>query len=59
MDRFAKLPFSEKFKDIPGVLDAGKMVLFDIFVHVPFFTFLHIILLKSLLLGQATTLSTG
>jgi hypothetical protein len=39
MDRFAKLPFSEKIKDIPGLLDAGKMVLFDIFVHLPFIYF--------------------
>jgi hypothetical protein len=39
MDRFAKLPFAEKVKDIPGILDAGKMVLFDIFVHLPFIYF--------------------
>jgi len=39
MDRFAKLPFAEKLKDIPGIIDAGKMVLFDIFVHLPFIYF--------------------
>jgi hypothetical protein len=39
MDRFAKLPFSEKVRDIPGILDAGKMVLFDIVVHLPMMYF--------------------
>ncbi|GMI49466.1 hypothetical protein ScalyP_jg7892 [Parmales sp. scaly parma] len=35
MDRFAKLSMSAKVKDIPGLIDAGKMVLFDLFVHMP------------------------
>lgn len=35
MDRFAKLPFREKMNDTAGLLDAGKMVLFDICVHLP------------------------
>ena len=35
MDRFAKLPFAEKLKDTAGLLDAGKMVVFDIFIHLP------------------------
>jgi len=39
MDRFAKLSFAEKFKDTAGILDAGKMVLFDIFVHLPLMYF--------------------
>ena len=39
MDRFAKLPFREKMSDVAGVMDAGKMVLFDIFVHLPLLYF--------------------
>jgi len=39
MDRFAKLSFAEKLKDTAGILDAGKMVLFDIFVHLPIMYF--------------------
>ena len=39
MDRFAKLSFSAKLKDTAGILDAGKMVLFDIFVHLPLMYF--------------------
>lgn len=39
MDRFAKLPLSEKIKDVPGVLDAMKMVAFDVFVHLPWMYF--------------------
>lgn len=39
MDRFAKASFTEKLKDIPGILDAGKMVLFDLFVHLPLMYF--------------------
>ena len=39
MDRFAKLSFADKLKDTAGILDAGKMVLFDIFVHLPMIYF--------------------
>lgn len=39
MDRFAKLSFAEKLKDTAGILDAGKMVLFDIIVHLPMMYF--------------------
>lgn len=39
MDRFAKLPFAQKLKDTAGILDAGKMVLFDILVHLPIMYF--------------------
>ena len=39
MDRFAKLSFAEKFKDTAGVLDAMKMVLFDITIHLPLMYF--------------------
>ena len=39
MDRFAKLSFADKLKDTAGILDAGKMVLFDVLVHLPFLYF--------------------
>jgi hypothetical protein len=39
MDRFAKLPFAAKLKDTAGLLDAGRMVIFDIFVHMPIMYF--------------------
>ncbi|KAG7356135.1 Mpv17 / PMP22 family protein [Nitzschia inconspicua] len=39
MDRFAKLPFADKLKDTAGILDAAKMVLFDITVHLPLIYF--------------------
>ena len=35
MDRFAKLSFADKLKDKAGILDAAKMVVFDVTVHLP------------------------
>jgi hypothetical protein len=39
MDRFAKLSLAEKIKDTAGIIDAFKMVLFDIIVHLPLLYF--------------------
>ena len=39
MDRFGKLSLAEKLKDTAGIIDAGKMVLFDIFIHLPIMYF--------------------
>lgn len=39
MDRFAKLSFAEKLKDTAGILDAAKMVVFDVVVHLPLIYF--------------------
>lgn len=39
MDRFAKLSLAEKMKDTAGILDACKMVIFDIVVHLPLLYF--------------------
>uniref|UniRef100_A0A7S0CNH6 Uncharacterized protein n=1 Tax=Proboscia inermis TaxID=420281 RepID=A0A7S0CNH6_9STRA len=39
MDRFAKLSFAEKIKDTAGILDAMKMVVFDVCVHLPMMYF--------------------
>mmetsp|Transcript_13403 Transcript_13403/g.29111 ORF Transcript_13403/g.29111 Transcript_13403/m.29111 type:complete len:288 (-) Transcript_13403:123-986(-) len=37
--RFANLPFAEKLKDTAGMIDAAKMVAFDVFVHLPLIYF--------------------
>jgi hypothetical protein len=37
--RFASLTFGEKLKDTAGMLDALKMVAFDVFVHLPLIYF--------------------
>jgi len=39
MDKFAKMSFAEKIKYKDGMLDAAKMVLFDITVHLPLLYF--------------------
>lgn len=39
MDRFAKMSLSEKMKYPAGMIDAGKMVLFDVIVHLPMLYF--------------------
>lgn len=39
MDKFAKMSFAEKIKYTPGIIDAGKMVLFDLVVHLPILYF--------------------
>lgn len=39
MDRFAKLSFADKLKDTAGILDAMKMVVFDVTVHLPMMYF--------------------
>lgn len=39
MDRFAKLSFADKLKDKAGLLDAMKMVVFDVVVHLPMIYF--------------------
>lgn len=39
MDRFAKLSFAGKLKDTAGMIDAAKMVVFDVVVHLPMIYF--------------------
>ena len=39
MHRFASLSLAQKLKDTAGMLDAFKMVLFDVFVHMPIMYF--------------------
>jgi Mpv17 / PMP22 family len=53
MDRFAKLPFAEKLKDTAGIIDAGKMVMFDIIVHLPVMYFPTYYAVKEFVGGQS------
>jgi len=39
MGKFAAMPISEKVRYTAGMVDAAKMLLFDIFVHLPFMYF--------------------
>mmetsp|Transcript_24217 Transcript_24217/g.35881 ORF Transcript_24217/g.35881 Transcript_24217/m.35881 type:complete len:250 (-) Transcript_24217:156-905(-) len=39
MDRFSKLSLADKVKDTAGILDAIKMVVFDITIHLPMIYF--------------------
>ena len=39
MDRFAKMSVAEKLKDTAGILDALKMIVFDLTVHLPIIYF--------------------
>lgn len=39
MDRFAKMSVAEKLKDTAGILDAMKMIVFDLTVHLPIIYF--------------------
>jgi hypothetical protein len=52
MNRFAKLKLVDKLKDTAGMLDAGKMVVFDIFVHLPLMYFPTYYAVKEFLVGE-------
>mmetsp|Transcript_30212 Transcript_30212/g.44646 ORF Transcript_30212/g.44646 Transcript_30212/m.44646 type:complete len:270 (-) Transcript_30212:83-892(-) len=53
MDRFAKLSFADKLKDTAGILDAAKMVVFDIVVHLPVMYFPAYYTVKELVGGSS------
>jgi len=53
MDRFAKLPFAEKLKDTAGIMDAAKMVVFDVTVHLPLIYFPTYYTVKEFVYGQS------
>jgi len=53
MDRFGKLSFAEKMKDTAGILDAGKMVLFDVCIHLPLMYFPSYYTLKEFVSGSS------
>lgn len=52
MSRFANLRLADKLKDTAGMLDAGKMVVFDIFVHLPLMYFPTYYAVKELVGGE-------
>eukprot|EP00543_Licmophora_paradoxa_P015306 CAMPEP_0202461760 /NCGR_PEP_ID=MMETSP1360-20130828/50892_1 /ASSEMBLY_ACC=CAM_ASM_000848 /TAXON_ID=515479 /ORGANISM="Licmophora paradoxa, Strain CCMP2313" /LENGTH=194 /DNA_ID=CAMNT_0049083949 /DNA_START=259 /DNA_END=843 /DNA_ORIENTATION=+ len=53
MDRFAKLSFMNKLKDTAGLLDAAKMVIFDLVVHLPMMYFPTYYVVKELVSGTS------
>jgi hypothetical protein len=53
MDRFAKLSFAEKIKDTAGMMEAGKMVLFDVIVHLPMIYFPAYYTVKEFVSGKS------
>lgn len=53
MDKFAKMSFAEKLKYPAGILDAAKMVLFDIFVHMPMMYFPTYYMVKECVSGSS------
>lgn len=53
MDRFAKLTFAEKLKDTAGMIDAAKMVVFDVCVHMPMMYFPTYYTIKELVGGDS------
>ena len=53
MDKFAKMSFSEKLKYPAGILDAAKMVLFDIIVHLPLLYFPTYYAVKEVVGGES------
>lgn len=53
MKRFAQLSPADKLKDKEGIMDAVKMVLFDIFVHIPLMYFPSFYIIKELVVGTS------
>jgi hypothetical protein len=52
MDRFAKLTFGQKLKDTAGMIDAAKMVVFDVVVHLPMIYFPTYYTIKEFVSGK-------
>jgi hypothetical protein len=53
MDRFAKSSLKQKLQDTAGIIDAGKMVLFDIFIHLPLMYFPAYYTVKEFVAGSS------
>lgn len=53
MDRFGKLGFADKLKDTAGMLDALKMVVFDVVVHLPMIYFPVYYTVKEVVTGSS------
>jgi hypothetical protein len=52
MHKFAAMPFKEKLGYTAGLMDAGKMVLFDVLVHLPFIYFPCYYITKEFIFGK-------
>jgi hypothetical protein len=52
MDKFGKMSFAEKLKYRAGIIDAAKMVLFDLCIHMPFLYFPTYYTVKELVVGS-------
>jgi len=53
MESFAKLSIAQKLKDKAGLIDAAKMILFDIFVHMPWMYFPAYYTCKEFVFGKS------
>ena len=53
MDRFAKLSVADKLKDTAGILDAIKMIVFDVTIHLPIIYFPTYYTVKELVGGHS------
>ena len=54
--RFGKLPFREKIRNRAGLIDLGKQIFVDMFVHAPFFFFPCYYLAKECIQGTVSPL---
>ncbi len=53
MDKFAKMSFAEKLKCPAGILDAAKMVIFDVTIHLPLMYFPTYYAVKEFVVGDS------
>jgi hypothetical protein len=53
MDKFAKMSFAEKLKYPAGIIDAAKMVIFDVTIHLPLMYFPSYYAVKELVVGES------
>lgn len=53
MAKFGSMPLSEKLKWTAGMMDAAKMVLFDVLVHLPFMYFPTFYVVKEFVYGSS------
>lgn len=56
---FAKLPFREKIFNKPGLIDLGKQIFIDCFIHAPIFFFPCYYVTKECIMGDANALNGG
>ena len=53
MDKFAKMSFADKLKYPAGIIDAAKMVVFDVTIHLPFMYFPTYYAVKEFVVGNS------